>query len=60
MFGFLVLFKIVLEVLAGATGKNSKKERRNTGRKKWNKTLKKSKKKKKKGNKDKELTHKVS
>ena len=59
MFGFLVLFKIVLEVLAGATGKNSNKERRNTGRKKWNKTLKKYEK-KKKGNKDKELTHKVS
>lgn len=34
MFGFLVLFKIVLEVLAGPTGKNSKKERRNKGRKK--------------------------
>ena len=48
MFGFLVLFKIVLEVLAGATGKNSNKERRNTGRKKWNKTLKKSEKKKRK------------
>ena len=59
MFGFLVLFKIVLEVLAGATGKNSNKERRNKGRKKWNKTLKKYEK-KKKGNKDKELTHKVS
>ena len=47
MFGFLVLFKIVLEVLAGPTGKNIKKERRNKGRKKWSKTLKKSKKKKK-------------